>query len=477
MNETDITSHSSWFGTPSEWQFNFTGCGGNNPFQAACLWKGFWEAIKQLVNGTFPTPLNGRTPITEPLNIHLYMNGCSSYTAYRQEMHRVWEEAGGDPAAGDILVKFHIDRTINNIVSCKGAPGKGILSVNVDASALSASPSTVHLYRSISPGGGADPNWKKLLNYKTDFCELADYYIISRLNESGVPCLCESRPDKYKTVGSVGNETATYTGTPGSESKNGFGGWLGDAQYDWFSNPDTNTTFNASLNNRDAGWVHLMNGSYVTDWTKVPFGVESIVKTNTQQRDMFLVPFGNTGYTPHFRYNYLCQIADLIQDYKWRSGDTSKPWYDRICRRGFYTLAITPDWFMGHRYNEIDVGTGNYSGVGTGQNACNYLVWYANPTDSTSFTTWNQATFDANPNAYTGGLWTTATIAFYNDNIRGNWNPATAVDYTTLTEWLSNVFQVMCVNSRPPNTPGAGSTWDSNSWRNNLIDSTMRVGL
>ena len=450
----------SWLCTPIQWEDNFTS-GSSDPKQCPARWKGFWEAVGQLLNGTFPAPNGAREQITEPVDIHIYFNSCSSFPGYRAHMHKVWLTAGGaSNGAGDAAVKSLLDRMIARIVSMKPSAGKGILSINLDSVSPSATPTDVHLYRSIP-------------SYKSDFCELADWYVYTKLIAAGIPTIIESRSLKSRTVANLGFTISgvLQAGTAGTESYSSWGSYTSDSLFAWFTNPEFNPdpgylyTFNT-----DTAWTHLLQANYMGDETKIPYGARSEVFNGASIRDLFANP---AGYTPHAALMSLYHVADIIQDHYWRNNlIPQRDWYNRIKWRGFSTFSIDPMTRMGHPYIETTPDA-SFNGTTAGTSSpCRYC-WQLGQVNYMP-DTWNLATFQANPTTYSGGFWTTATKTWFNENIRAYTNIA-APELPTLSDWLDNISDLLCIGARPPNTPGTQTLWGQDQIYLNCIDVTMRT--
>lgn len=440
----------SWMCTPIQWEDSFTST--VDPTTCAARWKGFWEGCKQLLNGTFPAPAGGRTQITDPLDICVYVNGAATYRTYRDAMHSVWTGAGGAAGgAGDTAVLSLINRLADRLISLKPADNLGILTVCIDAASPSATPTDVHLFRSLP-------------DYKSDVCELADWRLRTRLIEAGIPTLIEARTQKIRDQAKVIDDVgADVFGTAGAPAYTGFGPCVGDGQWMFFTHEDYNPAVTRQIQNLDMAWHHVIQGSLLTNEERLPYGVRTKVFNGAAIRDLIANP-SSTGniYTPFYALQHLYHIADMCQDWLWRTGNGTKPWLDRLKYRGFFTYGIWVPALMGH--DQMNPSTdATYNGVGG--SACRY-TWYPGNLNYMP-DTWNLASFQSNPTAYTGSYWTPTTKAFFNTNIRNGG--------ANLQDWVDNVMSVLCYAGRPPNTPGTETVWGTDAFYNGSVSSEMRT--
>jgi hypothetical protein len=440
-------NNESWMCTPIEWEDAFVST--TDPLICPARWKGFWEAIKQLCDGTFPAPAGGRSQITDPLDIQIYFNGASGFREYRDFMHSVWTTAGGG-TAGDAAVKALLDRFIARVVSMKPAEGKGILTVCLDAAARSATSSCVHLHRSLP-------------DYKSDFCELADWYVANKIRNAGIMVTCESRPWRVKVRAEYSDRLGVdYNGTTGAETYTGWSRWTGDTSWAWFSNPAVTPAEWKNIPNEDADWTHIIMGSFLADESKNPYGSRTKVFNGAAIRDLVTHPAATGNiYTPYQCMLNLYTVADMLQDVKWRQGDKTKDWFSRKGHKQFITYGIDLDFMGGVKLIQPSTDSTYTAHLGP---AARYT--WQNGDLSYMPATWNLASFTAAPTTFAGSYWSTTSKSFFNTNVRNHAN---------LGAYLDNITTVLLTNGRPPGAPGTETEWGGDSLYLGSVDAEMRT--
>lgn len=440
-------NNESWLCSPIEWEDGFLS--GTDASICPARWKGFWEGIKQLCDGTFPAPAGGRQILNDQVDVQVYLNGASGFKEYRDFMHLVWTGAGGG-TAGDNAVKALLDRMVNRVVAAKPIEGRGILTICIDAGRESATPSCIHLHRSLP-------------DYKSDFCELADWYFATELRKNGITVTCESRTARVKTQARFADRFGNLTtGTVGSECYTGWGRWTGDASWAWFSNPEVTAGEADNVFNTDNDWTHIIMGSFLADESKNPYGVRTQVFNGASTRNLITTPaFNGNVYTPYHAMLNIYTLADMLQDVKWRQGNTDKDWANRKCHKQFFTYGIDTDFVGGLRLVQPSTDGSFTAHLGP---AARYT--WQNGDLSFMPATWNLATFTANPTTFNGGYWSATSKSFFNTNIR---------NHATLAAWLDNIETNLLTNARPPNKPGSETTWGSDSLYTGSVEAEMRT--
>lgn len=451
-----------WMCTPIQWEDTFVS-GAANPETCPARWKGFWEGVKQLLNGTFPAPASvgaNRPQFTDPLDITIYFNGCNSYRTYRDAMNAVHTAAGGG-ATGDAAVKQLLDRFIARVVSMKPDPGKGILSCIIDVASVSATPTDIHLYRSLA-------------SYRSDTLELADWYVITSLQNAGINVYCESRAEPYRNQARITDEQPPFgeLGTVGSDSYSSFGINAGDGPWMVTTDKEQNPNFGVFTSSLDAGVTHMLQGSFLADETKFKFGNRCVVFNGAASRNLFINgSASNNVYTPHYAMQYVYLVADMLQDYYWRIGNNDRDWYTRKIIKGFNVLHLDGYFVHGHMHN-FPNGDPSFNGTTAGvSSACRYTWWSAELNDMP--TNWNLASFQSNPATYSGDYWTTTTKNYFNQNIR--MFSGGVLLGTSLTAWLNNIHNLINISARPPGSPGTGPFWGTDTVYTSVIDAAMRT--
>lgn len=468
-----------WMCSPIQMEDTFTQTAAGNYWQAPARWKGFWEAVKQLMEGTFPDPINvnstTRPRIVDPLDITIYFNGCNSYKTYRDQMFAVWNGAGGG-AAGDAALKSLLDRFIARVLSMKPAKNKGQLTCIFDVACLSATPSNISLWRGLDdPPANGD---RAAQSYISDFCELADYYVVTALQKEGIDVRVEAAIERHNNFARVTDEQSPFgtTGPVGPDLYNAWGLSGGDAAWKITVNPDLNINTTDFMAPTAEPYTLLLQGSFLGDETKIRFGHRSKVFNGASVRDLFLNP-PTTGdsvvYSPHYAMQHVYIIADLMQDFMMRSGNTVRNWKDRRILKGFNVYFVDPYFLCGHlmpfrHFADAVPGPANKNTTQT-----RYTWFFGNVNYCPD--TWNLATFQANPGAYNQGYWTAATKAAFITNIRGFDPVGGVLLLSSWVDWLGNINDMFNIGAKPPGSVGAQPEWGTDSTYNSIVSSQMRT--
>jgi hypothetical protein len=414
----------SWLGTPLQWLANKTSKVDPQDCQARV--RGFQGAVKGLLNGNL-TPAGRPVQITEPCDVILYTNGACGYKEYRDQLHALHASLSGSLEEKDALLNAFIDNVADFYIGCLGGDGSGVLTVIIDTSANSATPSCLAHHRSLP-------------DYVSDACELVDWRFANRLESRGIRVLAEARPRKLKTVASynsfAGVTTSGVSGSPLPVQWHGFGA---GANWAHFSDPAQGDPFYADyFENGLSHHNHLQHGSYLATVDKLQrIGVNPVVFNGAATRNLNTTPPTTFGvvYTPHHAMVNIYTAADVVIDHLWRSGDTTQDWNSKRVMRGFMTYGIDSSFLGGWPQLFAAATPGEYT------------FWDLTVTNTMQ--NWVLADFITNPTTYTGGYWTTASKAFFNSTVRQN----------TLQDFIDVVLTPLAVSYRPPGKPGVQTEW------------------
>lgn len=439
----------SWLLQPLIWLDTYNST--TNPEQCQARVKGFTGAVKQILDGNMVP--NGRSiAINESCDVHLYLPGANGWHPYREKLHDWWTASANTPAARDEALRTKLDEFVDFITSMKST--SGILSVSFDVGRLAATPSTLGLARTFN-------------DYKSDMCELATWYVATKLEIAGIPVLVESRPTSSSRRIQTNGTGATYTAA-GITTANDWRNFSSGENWMWASDPERaeargDYSFSGSdfygqkfIRNEDAKWVHRLHGSYLANGTKLPYGITTIIDYAGATKE--LENYGSSVYTPQHMMSQIYGCADMYIDYLYRStGSVNGVLAERRRFKGFSTYAIDPSIICGYRtlqpgqmFNQYTWRTNNLN---------NYMPLFG----ATGFT--------ANPSTYSGGFWTDSTTVggdtktWFRTNVMGT-------DFTK----LKDVFLDLAVNYVPPGAqnPNSLPVWGQDYYYNNTIDPILR---
>lgn len=473
----DNLSKGSWALTPLEWlngsHITSAYTSTTNAEICPARVKGFTGAVRKIIEGNLKpvaASRTGETGINEPCDVLLYLPGFMGWGGYRDLTHTWWDGVAGNSAAKDVALTTQLDNYVAFIRSMKSNnPNHGILSVAIDVGTHGASPESVSLYRSMP-------------DYRSDVCELADYYVEQKLLAMGIPVARESRVVVSRRKAKAGFYTkSTISGTLGATANTGHKNFSGDENYLWYSDPEINSGFNGNnaytevyVKNGVGDWTHRLAGSYTTFHGYLPYGLTYIVSYAGRTADVGDITNNysvNGAYTPHHHLSHVYACADIYTDYLYRNtGNTG--WANRRLLKNFSIFSIEP-------YNQLGAGL-FYQGT----NASKYTWWYNTiPTLNTAlyplFRTASPQgwTFTWNPpttTGYSGGFWTATSRDWFIANIIG---PTGATFGHSL-----NVFKTLAMDYNPPgksNPPGFEASpgftqWGSDPYYLNVIDPIIR---
>ncbi len=218
----------SWFLDPLTWKTTYTST--TDAEYCPARWKGFNYALRSVLEGNM-VPVNGGDAITEPCNVELYLSPQRAVKQFKDRSNAYWLSLGSTNEERDVNYYKKLDEFIDEfLISAKGRyENSGKLYISLSSTIRTATPSTVHLFRSLS-------------DYRTDALELSDWYIRTKLANNDIVMFFESRGEKtINRAVSFNTETGTAEyGTVGETSNVDWAGnpmiigeyWL------WYSNPD-----------------------------------------------------------------------------------------------------------------------------------------------------------------------------------------------------------------------------------------------
>lgn len=460
--------------------------------------KGFTGAINQLLEGTMIPGATGRAGLTEYCDVMIYGSGCNGWQSYRNFMHDWWTYSAGTNAERDSALLSRLDQMVNFIASCKASTDtKGFLSFAIDSDALSATPTTVQLFRS-------------LFDYKSDVCELADWYFRTELAKRGIPCLVEARPQvrmkQAMTTGlgvAYGNVTTPFPlgytlGAIGTTASTGFCGshsyWTSDENYLWYSDPSIASSlgdngFDNSIANSTNAWTHRLGGSYLTTGERLPWGMTTIATHAGATLDLFLSgqasfndQYSNV-YGSHYAMSYYYAGADIAMDWFYRGGLTygTDTWKARRKFNAFSTLSFDPYMIAGfYLINQGNVPQWTYRWWQATANPYSVVMPIFYPKGFTTAAA-SKGANGINTVSYTGGYWTDNTLgsdtrSWFITNMRGTTFGNQLTIFKDIAKTLTPkgcTFAPPWIGSGPIPTAITFASSGDNYW-NNTIDSILR---
>jgi hypothetical protein len=404
----------SWMLTPLIQMQTYTDT--SNPARSPARIKGFTQAIKGLLDGTL-VPGNGRIPMDEPSDVHLYLTAASGYPTYRNKALQYWLSLGTTDAERDSRFMEKLDEFVEYIKSMKS--DKGILSVTLDVGGRSATPKSIEVYRT-APG------------YRSDVLELADWYVSRKLIAAGIPVNAEARPEKRLTRSPFGGTTVE---TPVESEWRDF---TSDASYFWYSDPDTASSvgdlgFDAYVRNDECEWTHIGCGfgGPLHSATRHPWGHSTVVSHGGTAVDAPWYLNGTSAvYSPYDAVQQLYNAADAHLNYL-SSASPSEEWETKKRNKAeFVTIGIVPQLLLPHAI------------VQPGRTTNEYAWWNSNGIPNPNvliMPKFNPQTFLANPRTYSGSAyWTGEWTGQGTPSLPADINGDGIVDAADLSTLLGN---------------------------------------
>ena len=455
--------------------------------------KGFTSAIKGLLEGKLDPALNGKvgfTAINEPCNVMLYYVCTNGYVDYRwgataphptgntyyPGSMAFWDKCltqTGNSAAADALFYSYLDRFVDDILSMRGGPTAGTLSVIFDSMVNSATPGTIGQFTSLSSP------YTRGISY-----EMADWYVDSKLKENKIPTYVEARPMKeFSTL------TASLTGGTGSSLIPGICGataisdWrnhLSVEYNNYFQNPDFNKTQDIiqrfvkdSETTSAFRWVQNTGPlASVIDPYKVPLTV------STGGTSVTLTFDDNPGwlYTPQQSLFNLYAMSDVYRQFN-NSSNTGLTFFGAVYKPVTRGIILDYDAFSRGSCGNLSLNSTNNSSSLTG---------YYRLTSDNSFEgnrvgygrelSFNRTAFVANGASYnarynvsptgTAGYWTLNGIDFWRANVK---QPS----ITGFIEMLRQV-SIAGIPIGGFSAGWAGATYPYDTYSNGIMPRSMR---
>jgi len=406
--------------------------------------KGFTSAVKGLLEGKLDPALNGKvgfTAINEPCNVMLYYvctNGFSDYrwgkvaphptgSTYYPGSMAFWDKCytqTGNSAAADALFYSYLDRFVNDIVSMKGGPTAGTLSVVFDSMVNSATPGTIGQFSSLSSP------YTRGISY-----EMADWYVDSKLKENKIPTYVEARPLKEYSTLTASLTSGNASLIPGICGATAISDWRNHLSVEYniyFQNPDFNKTdpfiqrfVKDSETTTAFRWVQN-TGPLASniDPYKVPLTV------STGGTSVTLTYDDNAGwlYTPHQSLFNLYAMSDVYRQFN-NSANTGLTFFGAVYKPATRGIILDYEAFARGSSGNLTLNPcNNYSSL-TGYYRLSSdnsfegnRVGYGreNSFNRTSFVA-NGASYNARYNASptgTAGYWTLNGIDFWRANVK-----------------------------------------------------------
>ena len=370
----------------------------SSPATSPARWKGFKQAIKALIEGNL-APV-GKDPIDEPCNVMMYLPTNRGYYDYRSLSSSFWLTLGQTTEERDVKYYEYLDSFIDELIEINNtAENSGKLLIALDAVSPSATPQTLHLYRTSS-------------DYHSDALELSDWYVFNRLSNAGIEVFCESRPQSTITQ-------SPYGGDIGVSSNVDWKGkpFIAEEYWFWFSNPsNSDVNFDNYATDTESGTVFRLVGS---NWP-VPSDREmygAIANITYKSVTMnFLLP-GNSLPGPIYIYS---PHWDVWQFYV--MSDNYRKYYNIRTNTNTFSgiLVNTPNYvnYYPERFMSTPSVLPTYNG-----SADPLMTYWRLPSSVVCYRPlFNESSFLSNPSpsVYPYGFWTTEGKKYWDTNVRTN---------------------------------------------------------
>jgi hypothetical protein len=428
----------SWFLDPLTWKTTHTST--TNKEFCPARWKGFNYALRSVLEGNM-IPVNGGEGITEPCNVELYLSPQRAVKQFKDRSNAYWLSLGSTNEERDVNYYKKLDEFIDEfLISAKGRyENSGKLYISLSSTIRTATPSTVHLFRSLS-------------DYRTDALELSDWYIRTKLANNDIVMFFESRGEKTINRASSFN-TATQTSELGTIGTTSNVDWAGNPMiigeyWLWYSNPDNSDVgFDNFITNQQTPLIlRTFDSAFpLIDYTRDPYQTPMTYTFGGFSKTITYDIPGNSPnpddgfysaiYTPS---NYLWSLYALSDNLRYYSSFLTG---EKINVSHLMTYA--PERFM--------LGSATVSllhpvfGIPAAAPEENY--WRVSPEALSFRPLFNQSEFLSNPTMYGSqsgqGWWRQDGITFWDINIRKN-------TFTKFIQFLETYSSTTC----PPNTLG-----------------------
>ena len=410
------TFDNAYFLTPEIFKRTYTSAGEN--YEVPARWKGFSQAIKALLEGNLRP--EGKTPMTDPCNVCIYHPSNRGYAQYRAKSNVKWDSLGSTTQERDLAYYEYLDSHINTIIQMKSNDlTKGRLSIILDATSPSATPNTVHLWRSVT-------------DYRSDALELSDWYVFNKLKEANIDVYYEARGRKTTNIatigaGAVAGDTANIQWAQEAFTAEEY--WL------WYSNPsNTDVGFDNYQQDSDSPAIMRLMGSNFPipangDPNRDPFHPNLTVVYDDVTR---VFEYGeNYLYTPHWAVWQIYAMSDNFRKYYNKRTNTGAMKGIKLTTEN--SIAYLPEWLI-----DGDFCISVYDGV----QDPTMKYWRLNSSIVHTRPMFNAVSFKANPSTYNSGFWTQEGKDYWDQNVRK----------TSFNSFI-NFLQNYSLNHAPLNTP------------------------
>ena len=431
-------------------------------------WKGMKEAFNAILKGTMIPTNASRPSMTQPSNICLYLPGFMGWGTYREESCKYWDDLPGSSAEKDIAWKVLLDNYIADIIYIKnnGASNGGSLYISIDTAAVSASPSTVEVYRTILPGQPTSTLGYKATSsyyygasghYRSDVLELSDWYVKTKLEEAGIQVFPEARPlrivNNIEIDSSSGGYKSAYTG-------NNTGNlivpqWTNYIAIEYYLN--YSATFVGFAPDSDFDTVFRYPAS----------GMELILpyENSYGQPDRIVYTSGGVPYnlslfnyagpdlvsSPFFYIHHLYALVDHIK-YNDRINSGSSDFSDIIVKHK--NLTVVQPIFTNTKCPIANNSTSDIT---------RYYIHPSRKSIEPRFPFLPQV-FTSNPSQYSGGFWLQENKDYWDNNIRTN-------------SWDEFILKLRTISTQvaPKGTPASGSVvnYPNDDYTQNILKSLI----
>lgn len=411
----------SWFLAPHVMKTTHTST--TDPEYSPARWKGFKYAIRSMLEGTM-VPTNGDTPISEPCNIHIYMSTQRPVKIFRDKSTAYWNSLGSNNLEKDTNYYKELDKFLDDIIEMKGrTPNSGKLYLSTSSVVRSCTPKTMHLFRSV---GG----------YQTDALELSDWYVRTKIRNSGIPFLYEARAEKTIDKSIVFGETQGTVGPVSDVEWAGEGLYIGEG-WMWYSNPVHSDVSNYTTNEETPLIFRLFSNYFpiVDPQNRDPYQTALTYTYNGKSRTISY--FDNSYYSNHYTPSaHLWDFFALSDAYRYMENKTG------VKLNRPQIISFAPE-----RFARGGTGGANpyYCTITAGVDPYNNY-WKVSPEALDVRIQFVPVQFEANSQSYGSsagqGWWTNSGISYWDMNIR----QTTMQNLLPLLETHSNRY---C----PPNSP------------------------
>lgn len=451
--------------------------------------RGFTSAVKNMLEGKLnPT---GYTSMSEPCNVLLYMKCQTGFytfrwggtgpaevgTQYYPGSLNFWDrcyQRAGNTAAANALYYSYLDRFVDDILSMRGGPTAGKLTVGFDSMANSANPGTMHLFTSLPS------EYTRGLSY-----EMGDWYVYNKLRNNGIQTYVEARPLKvFSMLDNGGLTSGSASNIPGICGATAISLWNDhlSVEYNmWFTDPDVNKSspfFQKFVPNSDTSTVfRWVQNTGPLGTTYDPYKVPLTVLTGGTS---WTISYNNGAttwyYTPHQSLFALYTASDVYRKHKnyTKTGMTfAGVAYDYFTKG----LIIEYPYFSRGLCGNNEVNPTNNAGSLTGY----YRVQSNNAFSGNRIgygkeRAFNEVSFAAGPTAYgiaagsnnsAPGWWTERGMSFWIRNVA-------QASFTGFIQMLENL------SSEAIPTGGNSAGWTGtfypfDSYSNGVIPPSMRI--